>query len=206
MNDKTIRFIDSHYNNLFTIPDGGSIELTLSDGEKVARKCKYLDEYHTEVGSNVYHICEFAERMEQNGTKYAPIISEKSLNEDYVLNNYDEFQKDKFYISPESKIVVLVYYNPDSNAGGQFVYNSMSYNLIKEASKFKNKNEFFGYLGGCSKQTLVDIDTPDFKGCANSFVNNKCDYIGSNTDTMKALLKIFGVEKAKPPKHKEMER
>ena len=31
-----------------------------------------IDEYHTEVGSNLYHICEFAERMEQNGHSYEP--------------------------------------------------------------------------------------------------------------------------------------
>ena len=206
MNDKTIRFIDSHYNNLFTIPDGGSIELTLSDGEKVTRKCKYIDDYHTKVGYNVYHICEFAERMEQNGTKYAPVLPEKELNEAYILENYNEFQKDKFYISAQSKTITQVYYNPDSNAGGQLVYNSISYDLVKEASKFKDKDEFFDYLGGCARQTLVDINTPDFKGCSNSFVNNKCDYISLSKDTMKALLKLSGSKKLKPPKHKEMER
>ena len=31
-----------------------------------------IDEYHTEVGSNLYHICEFAERMERNGHAYEP--------------------------------------------------------------------------------------------------------------------------------------
>ena len=69
---KTIRFIDSDYRTLFTIPDGDKITLTFSDGETVTRSCKYLDEYHTQVGSNVFHICEFAECMERNGTAYAP--------------------------------------------------------------------------------------------------------------------------------------
>lgn len=67
-----IRFIDSDYRTLFTIPDGASITLTFSDGKTVIRRCKFLDEYHTQVGQNVYHICEFAERMERNGTTYAP--------------------------------------------------------------------------------------------------------------------------------------
>ena len=74
--EKTIRFIDSQYNTLFTIPDGGNIKLTFSNGERVIRKCTYIDDYHTKVGHYVYHICEFAERMEQNGTKYVPAISE----------------------------------------------------------------------------------------------------------------------------------
>ena len=41
---KTIRFIDSDYRTLFTIPDGDKITLTFSDGETVTRSCKYLDE------------------------------------------------------------------------------------------------------------------------------------------------------------------
>lgn len=69
---KNIRFIDSGYNTLFTVPDGGNIVLTYSDGEKATRPCKFLDEYHTQIGSSVFHICEFAEKMERNGTAYAP--------------------------------------------------------------------------------------------------------------------------------------
>lgn len=69
---KGIRFIDSHYNELFKIPDGDKIIITLSNGERLERTCRYIDEYHTEVGNNLYHICEFAERMEQNGSTYEP--------------------------------------------------------------------------------------------------------------------------------------
>lgn len=69
---KTIRFIDSEYNTLFRIPDGEKIVLTRSDGEKRALPCQYLDEVHTKIGGSVYHICEFAERMEKIGTGYAP--------------------------------------------------------------------------------------------------------------------------------------
>lgn len=54
------------------MPDGGNIVLTYSDGEQVTRPCKYLGEYHTQIGSSIFHICEFAEKMERNGTAYAP--------------------------------------------------------------------------------------------------------------------------------------
>ncbi len=54
------------------MPDGGNIVLTYSDGEQVTRPCKFLDEYHTQIGSSVFHICEFAEKMERNGTAYMP--------------------------------------------------------------------------------------------------------------------------------------
>ena len=43
--------------------------------EKLDRTCRYIDDYHLEVGSNLYHICEFAERMEQNGNTVIPLRS-----------------------------------------------------------------------------------------------------------------------------------
>lgn len=67
-----IRFIDSSYQELFRIPDGGKIVITNAWKEKTEHSCRYIDEYHTEVGSRIYHICEFAERMERNGAAYEP--------------------------------------------------------------------------------------------------------------------------------------
>ena len=52
--------------------DGGKIIITSSWGEKTERPCRFIDEYHTEIGNNIFHICEFAERMEQNGATYEP--------------------------------------------------------------------------------------------------------------------------------------
>ena len=69
---KDIRFINSDYKELFKIPDGGYITITLDNGEQLIRKCKYHGECHVDVGNSVYHICEFAERMEKNGNKYEP--------------------------------------------------------------------------------------------------------------------------------------
>lgn len=72
--NKEIRFIDSRYNKLFTIPDGGNIVVTQFDGEKLVRPCRYLDDTHFEGGGNVFHICQFAEIMEREGAVYAPEI------------------------------------------------------------------------------------------------------------------------------------
>lgn len=69
---KLIRFIDINYNNLFFLPDGESIRLTYPDGDERIRPCKYMGEYHMKVGHEVFHICQFAEFMERNGTRYAP--------------------------------------------------------------------------------------------------------------------------------------
>ncbi len=67
-----IRFIDPHYKELFRIPDGGSIIVTDKWGDRQEYTCRFIDEYHTEVGYNLYHICEFAERMYVNQAKYEP--------------------------------------------------------------------------------------------------------------------------------------
>lgn len=67
-----IRFIDSHYNELFRIKDGEKIIVTSAWGDKSELTCRYIDDYHTEVGNNLFHICEFAERMEQNKATYEP--------------------------------------------------------------------------------------------------------------------------------------
>ena len=74
--EKGIRFISSDYKELFRIPDGGKIRVPSAWGEKSEHTCRYIDEYHTEVGNNLYHICEFAERMEKNGATYEPIPAE----------------------------------------------------------------------------------------------------------------------------------
>jgi len=72
-----IRFIKSDYKELFCIPDGGEIKITYppDDGrEAVTRSCKFLGEMHVRVGNSDYHICEFAERMEQIGATYEPVV------------------------------------------------------------------------------------------------------------------------------------
>lgn len=79
--EKQIRFIDSHYNLKFYIPDGGKIRITFRDGHTADRVCKYIDDYHLYVGNCSYHICEFAEKMELSGSKVEPINqSEPSKN------------------------------------------------------------------------------------------------------------------------------
>jgi hypothetical protein len=75
VSDKTIRFIDSDYRELFQIPDGASITITYppDDGRgTLTCPCRYIDEAHVRVGNNDYHICEFAERMEALRAKYEP--------------------------------------------------------------------------------------------------------------------------------------
>ena len=88
--EKGIRFIDSHYKELFRIPDGGKIKIRYSWNEERVRTCRYIDDYHVEIGSNLYHICEFAERMEYGGHTCEPIRDNLPERCYSVLSGSDE--------------------------------------------------------------------------------------------------------------------
>ena len=70
---KEIQFITPNYDELFRIPDGGSIVITRPEGEEYIAECKYLDPTHFETkNGNCYHICQFAEIQERNGATVKP--------------------------------------------------------------------------------------------------------------------------------------
>lgn len=68
---KGIRFIDSHYNEKFRVPDGEKVRIITAGGEHRDMRVRYIDDYHIETnaewGNTLYHICEFAERLEARG-------------------------------------------------------------------------------------------------------------------------------------------
>ncbi len=76
---KEIRFIDSNYNELFRIPDGGRIVVTRPMGEMYPGvqeewigHCRYLDEVHVSINNECYHICQFAEIQQRIGAVVRP--------------------------------------------------------------------------------------------------------------------------------------
>ena len=68
-----IRFITPSYKEKFRIVDGDSIRMTFPSGETRDRACRFVDETHVEVGSNLYHICEFAERTQRECIQIIPL-------------------------------------------------------------------------------------------------------------------------------------
>jgi hypothetical protein len=74
---KEIIFRDDHYKEKFRIKDGDSIKVTLGyDGEVVTRKCRWIDECHTKIGSEYFHNDEYAEKSSRAGNKTEPIPTE----------------------------------------------------------------------------------------------------------------------------------
>ena len=83
-----IRFVDTDYNTLFTIPDGASITLTRFDGQEETFPCRYIDDTHFEAYQSVYHIYQFAEMMERNGNICRPEHPQPGD----VLDTYEIYQ------------------------------------------------------------------------------------------------------------------
>jgi len=76
--EKGIRFITPNYNEKFRIEDGDMVRIRRSDGTSIDRVCRYIDEYHMEIGGgrgDLYHICQFAELMERCGNTDIPLHS-----------------------------------------------------------------------------------------------------------------------------------
>ncbi len=74
-----VRFISPNYEKRFILVDGDKIRIIQPSGEKRERIARYIDETHMEIGgphgATLYHICEFAERMEADGSIVIPLRS-----------------------------------------------------------------------------------------------------------------------------------
>lgn len=70
-----IRFISSDYTEKFRLKDGDKVRFLYSDGMTQDQVARYIDEYHVEIGNNLYHICELAECVERSGAKIIPLRS-----------------------------------------------------------------------------------------------------------------------------------
>lgn len=80
---------------------------------------------------------------------------------------------DKFYVDKENERVTWVYFNPDSDAGGQLVYNRFTFDDIFDAIP---RNDVSDYLESVSRQETVDITAPNFEVSAREFLRNTEDF------------------------------
>lgn len=75
---KGIRFITPYYQEKFRIEDGDMVRIRRLDGISIDQVCRYIDDYHLEIGNgwdNLFHICQFAEQMERCGNTVIPLRS-----------------------------------------------------------------------------------------------------------------------------------
>ena len=122
------------------------------------------------------------ENKAQNDTKTVQDFSPKT--------GYD----DAFYIDRDKESVTWMYYNPDSNAGGQYVTNTLSFDEIQQAAReYDSAEDFFDYLGSIANQELADVGTEWFDDAEREF-HRTPDLTDCTSATMEAL--IENVERA----------
>jgi hypothetical protein len=96
---------------------------------------------------------------------------------------------DAFFIDRDNESVAWMYYNPDSNAGGQYVTNTLSFDEIQQAAReYDSAEDFFDYLGSIANQELADVGTEWFVD-ANREFHRTPDLTDCTSATMKALIK-----------------
>ena len=101
---------------------------------------------------------------------------------------------DAFFLDRDNESVTWMYYNPDSNAGGQYVTNTLSFDEIQQAAReYDSAEDFFDYLGSIATQELADVGTEWFEDAEREF-NEKPDLTDCTPATMEAL--IENVERA----------
>ena len=95
---------------------------------------------------------------------------------------------DAFFIDRDNESVIWMYYNPDSNAGGQYVTNTLSFDDIQQAvRKYDSAEDFFDYLGSIANQELADVGTEWFEDADREF-HRTPDLTDCTSATMEALI------------------
>jgi hypothetical protein len=100
-----------------------------------------------------------------------------------------DMTEDKFYFKPDAPRVEWVYFNPDSGAGGQYVYNMLVASAIEKAAWLEN-GDFFDRLGTSCVQFLIDRNTFGFAETDYYFKNAPCDFEDRTDETMEALIAL----------------
>ena len=95
---------------------------------------------------------------------------------------------DAFYIDRDNESVTWIYYNPDNNAGGQYVTNTLSFDEIQQAAReYDSAEDFFDYLGSIANQELADVGTEWFEDADREF-HRTPDLTDCTSATMEALI------------------
>ena len=123
---------------------------------------------------------------------------EKSVAQENISENSTETElnfapntsyNDAFFLDDESQTVTWMYYNPDSNSGGQYVTNTLSYDdVIEAARQYEGAGDFFDYLGGIAKQELADVGTEWFTQAEEQFKQTH-DFTDCTNATMESVTK-----------------
>ena len=117
-----------------------------------------------------------------------PEISEEAVGERQT-DTTPIGDDDYYFHRPGMGEFEAIYYNPDSNSGGQFVVLHIPYELIAEAkANSSSVSEFYEYLDGKAYTELIDVGTQEFADYLEAYAEPEPDYIGRTEETMQALI------------------
>ena len=127
------------------------------------------------------------------------VVQKEKLDALYAENPIGS--DDWFYHHPDTMTFEAVYFNPDSNAGGQYVIMTLPYELISDAVEQTNDREsFFEFLEERASHTeLVDITDEDFRATMESYKNRSADFIGRSDGVMTSLITTVAKEVVDDP-------
>ena len=127
------------------------------------------------------------------------VVQKEKLDALYAENPIGS--DDWFYHHPDTMTFEAVYFNPDSNAGGQYVIMTLPYELISDAVEQTNDREsFFEFLEERASHTeLVDITDEDFRATMESYKNRPADFIGRSDEVMTSLITTVAKEVVDDP-------
>lgn len=101
--------------------------------------------------------------------------------------------EDRFFVNLDKGYIEWLYYNPDSESGGQYVLNHFTLKHIMDAMLQYPKGSvemIFEHVGSNCKQYLADVGTPFYRQCANRF-EHEAIAKGISVETFQLINELF---------------
>ena len=162
-------------------------------------------EYHlgntVYIGANEYEILSFDNdrvmlydtqfplfNKEMSRAEFDQKVQENPMNDhlkvkDFPAEETPDNTQVRISLDSGNDLVHWIYFNPDANAGGQYVSGDLNFFVFKElieqydiANHPENTDRFVADLEEMSDQFLADINTPFFMEAENDYEMD-CDYI-----------------------------
>ena len=172
-------------------------------------KDRSREELQAQVKS-LLETADFSEFTDDDLKKQAIMEFEMRVNKrnEYIESaRFTELRKEAeeigslWYVNEETGRICNVYFNPDSDAGGTFVECVIQADALMEVMEepIKEFGEpvsfyFTDFFEGASKQTNVDINTPDFEVLLNELkddiANKTYSFLGDTEETVQGVIEI----------------
>lgn len=178
----------------YMLGNGGAGAIRYLDGENVDTHIHNMLELYNSFSDNAKPEWISVEEIEGYREKLTALVaaSGKEIQQNSVEKA--ESQKpeipsdvDKFYVQPEIEQVTWIYYNPDSAAGGQLVYNYLTYDDIFNAVLKDDPMEYL--LENCKQETL-DRGSAGFDGAVEEFMTDSEDISSREENYVGKLLAL----------------